>query len=108
VAKQRLEEEGFDVDLISHAPSEDELIALLPNYSALGIRSKTEITQKVLDHNKHLITIGCFCIGTNQVNLEAAKSLGIPVFNAPHSNTRSVAELVIAELVVLSRQLAAR
>lgn len=108
VAKQRLEEEGFDVDLISHAPSEDELIALLPNYSALGIRSKTEITQKVLDHNKHLITIGCFCIGTNQVNLEAAKSLGIPVFNAPHSNTRSVAELVIAELVVLSRQLGDR
>jgi D-3-phosphoglycerate dehydrogenase len=108
VAKQRLEEEGFEVDLISHAPSEEELLALLPNYSALGIRSKTEITKKVLEANKHLITIGCFCIGTNQVDLDAARFCGIPVFNAPHSNTRSVAELVIAELVVLSRQLGDR
>lgn len=108
VAKQRLEEEGFDVDLISHAPSEDELMSLLPHYQAIGIRSKTEMTKKVLENNKHLLTIGCFCIGTNQVNLDAAKACGIPVFNAPHSNTRSVAELVIAELVVLSRQLGDR
>lgn len=108
VAKQRLEEEGFDVDLISHAPSEDELMSLLPHYQAIGIRSKTEMTKKVLENNKHLLTVGCFCIGTNQVNLDAAKACGIPVFNAPHSNTRSVAELVIAELVVLSRQLGDR
>ena len=108
VAKQRLEEEGFEVDLMSHAPSEDELIKILPQYSALGIRSKTEITKKVLDNNKHLITIGCFCIGTNQVDLAAARLAGVPVFNAPHSNTRSVAELVIAEMVVLSRQLGDR
>lgn len=108
VAKQRLEEEGFEVDLLTHAPSEDELIKILPGYSALGIRSKTEITKKVIENNKHLITIGCFCIGTNQVDLDSAKDWGIPVFNAPHSNTRSVAELVIAELVVLSRQLGDR
>ncbi len=108
VAKQRLEDEGFEVDLISHAPSEDELIKILPNYSALGIRSKTNITRKVVEANRHLLTIGCFCIGTNQVDLDAAKAFGIPVFNAPHSNTRSVAELVIAELVVLSRQLGDR
>lgn len=108
VAKERLIEEGFEVDLISHAPTEDELIQLLPHYQVLGIRSKTEITKKVLDHNKHLQTIGCFCIGTNQVDLASAKAAGVPVFNAPHSNTRSVAELVIAEMVSLSRQLGDR
>lgn len=107
-AKQRLEEEGFSVDLIAHAPGEQELLKILPNYSALGIRSKTELTKAVLDKNKQLITVGCFCIGTNQVNLDHAKDLGIPVFNAPHSNTRSVAELVIAEMIALSRQLGDR
>lgn len=108
VAKERLEEEGYKVDLITHAPSEDELLKLLPNYDVLGIRSKTEITKKVLDSNKHLVTIGCFCIGTNQVDLLTAREQGIPVFNAPHSNTRSVAELVIAEMISLSRQLGDR
>ncbi len=108
VAKERLEEEGYKVDLIAHAPSEDELLKLLPNYDVLGIRSKTEITKKVLDSNKHLVTIGCFCIGTNQVDLLTAREKGIPVFNAPHSNTRSVAELVIAEMISLSRQLGDR
>ncbi|AFY02509.1 phosphoglycerate dehydrogenase [Bdellovibrio bacteriovorus] len=108
VAKERLEEEGYKVDLITHAPSEDELLKLLPNYDVLGIRSKTEVTKKVLDSNKHLVTIGCFCIGTNQVDLLTARERGIPVFNAPHSNTRSVAELVIAEMISLSRQLGDR
>ncbi|MFV8258786.1 phosphoglycerate dehydrogenase [Bdellovibrio bacteriovorus] len=108
VAKERLEEEGYKVDLITHAPSEDELLKLLPNYDVLGIRSKTEITKKVLDSNKHLVTVGCFCIGTNQVDLLTARAQGIPVFNAPHSNTRSVAELVIAEMISLSRQLGDR
>ncbi|CAE80670.1 phosphoglycerate dehydrogenase [Bdellovibrio bacteriovorus] len=108
VAKERLEEEGYKVDLITHAPSEDELLKILPNYDVLGIRSKTEVTKKVLDSNKHLVTIGCFCIGTNQVDLLTARERGIPVFNAPHSNTRSVAELVIAEMISLSRQLGDR
>lgn len=108
VAKERLSEEGFKVDLISHAPTEEEFLKLLPNYNVLGIRSKSEITQKILEANKHLLTIGCFCIGTNQVDLKNARKWGVPVFNAPHSNTRSVAELVIAEMISLSRQLGDR
>ncbi len=105
VAQEKLKAEGFDVDLISHSPSEDELLKLLPQYQALGIRSKTELTAKVLESNPQLTVVGAFCIGTNQVDLKAAKSCGVPVFNAPHSNTRSVAELVIAEMISLCRQL---
>jgi D-3-phosphoglycerate dehydrogenase len=108
VAREKLESEGYQVDLLTHAPSEEELINLLPGYNALGIRSKTEITKRVLDSVSNLTTIGCFCIGTNQVDLVAAKSHGVAVFNAPHSNTRSVAELVIAEMIALSRQLGDR
>jgi D-3-phosphoglycerate dehydrogenase len=108
VAKKTLEDEGFQVDLLSHAPNEEELISLLPKYNVLGIRSKTEITKKVLESAPQLSTIGCFCIGTNQVHLSRARELGVPVFNAPHSNTRSVAELVIAEMIALSRQLGDR
>ena len=108
VAQEILQSEGFKVDLISHAPSEDELLKILPQYQILGIRSKTELTEKVLKSNPHLMGIGAFCIGTNQINLKAAKSLGIPAFNAPHSNTRSVAELVIAEMIALCRQLCDR
>ncbi len=108
VAKERLESEGFQVDLLSHSPSEEELVKLLPQYQVLGIRSKTEISEKVLKANPHLLCIGAFCIGTNQINLKASKSIGVPVFNAPHSNTRSVAELVIAEMIGLCRQLCDR
>jgi D-3-phosphoglycerate dehydrogenase / 2-oxoglutarate reductase len=107
-AKEHLEEQGFEVDLLSHSPSEEELIKLLPLYSGLGIRSKTELTSKVLEHAQNIQTIGAFCIGTNQIDLDKARSMGIAVFNAPHSNTRSVAELVIAEMIALSRQLAER
>ncbi|MFZ4404411.1 MAG: phosphoglycerate dehydrogenase [Pseudobdellovibrionaceae bacterium] len=105
VAKQKLVDDGFSVTTLTYAPSEDELIRILPDYQVLGLRSKTEVTEKVLRANPHLLAIGCFCIGTNQVNLKVAQELGIPVFNAPHSNTRSVAELVICEMVALSRQL---
>lgn len=108
VAKEKLEEEGFKVDLISYAPSEEELLKTLPKYQALGIRSKTVLTAKVLENNPHLFAVGAFCIGTNQIDLKAARKEGIPVFNAPHSNTRSVAELVIAEMIMLSRQLGDR
>ncbi len=108
VAKERLLEEGFAVDLITHSPSEDELVKLMANYQVLGLRSKTEVTAKVLQENKHILSIGCFCIGTNQVDLQQANSEGVPVFNAPHSNTRSVAELVMGEMVCLSRQLGDR
>src|SRR5687767_2138731 len=108
IAKEFLENDGYHVDLMPHAPTEDELIKLIPKYCALGIRSKTEITQKVLEHSGDILSIGCFCIGTNQVDLQMARKRGIAVFNAPHSNTRSVAELVIAEMISLSRQLGDR
>jgi D-3-phosphoglycerate dehydrogenase len=108
VAQARLQEEGFQVDMKTASPSEDELIALAQNYQVLGIRSKTEITDKVLEKLPHLRAIGCFCIGTNQVRLDKANQLGVPVFNAPYSNTRSVAELVISEMIALSRQLGDR
>jgi D-3-phosphoglycerate dehydrogenase / 2-oxoglutarate reductase len=74
----------------------------------IGIRSKTKLTKRVLSHAKNLIVIGCFCIGTNQVDLQTAASLGIAVFNSPFSNSRSVAELTIAEIVCLARQLTDR
>ena len=74
----------------------------------LGIRSKSELTETIFKNNPHLIAVGAFCIGTNQVNLKKANKFGIPVFNAPHSNTRSVAELVVAEMIALSRQLGDR
>jgi D-3-phosphoglycerate dehydrogenase len=108
VAKSRLEEEGFQVDLKTHSPSENDLIDLLKNYQVLGIRSKTELTAKIFEQSPHLLAVGCFCIGTNQVNVEKANSCGIPVFNAPYSNTRSVAEMVLAEMIALSRQLGDR
>jgi D-3-phosphoglycerate dehydrogenase / 2-oxoglutarate reductase len=108
VAKETLESEGFEVQNLTYAPDEKELCTLVKNYHALGIRSKTEISAEVLAAGKNLYTIGAFCIGTNQIDLSAAKSSGIPVFNAPHSNTRSVAEMVIAELVILARQLGDR
>ncbi len=107
-AKEKLIAEGYHVDLLTHAPSEEEYLKILPNYNVLGIRSKSEITKNILDKNSHLLAIGAFCIGTNQIHLDAAKNNGVPVFNAPHSNTRSVAELVIAEMISLSRQLGDR
>ncbi|KAJ7225574.1 hypothetical protein GGX14DRAFT_639692 [Mycena pura] len=97
--------QGFHVDHHTKAMSEDELIQILPSYHAIGIRSKTKITARVVKAATKLIVIGCFCIGTNQVDLPAAAQAGIPVFNSPFSNSRSVAELVMGELVALSRQL---
>ncbi|MGZ5278531.1 MAG: phosphoglycerate dehydrogenase [Pseudobdellovibrionaceae bacterium] len=108
VAQARLQEEGFHVDMKSHSPSEDDLISLAQDYQVLGIRSKTEITDKIIKGLPNLMAIGCFCIGTNQVRLTKANEHGVPVFNAPYSNTRSVAELVIAEMIVLARQLGDR
>ncbi|RUL73989.1 phosphoglycerate dehydrogenase [Dyella choica] len=88
-----------------HAKSlpEDELKARIADAHIVGIRSRTHLTADVLEHAKRLIAVGCYCIGTNQVELDAAAKLGIPVFNAPYSNTRSVAELVIAEAIMLLR-----
>jgi D-3-phosphoglycerate dehydrogenase len=83
---------------------EEELIEKIRDVQAIGIRSKTKLTEKILKHAQNLVCIGCFCIGTNQVDLEYARKRGIAVFNSPFSNSRSVAELVISEIIALSRQ----
>ncbi len=98
--------DGFNVTTLKDAFSEEQLIEALPGVHILGIRSKTNISAKALSHADKLLSIGCFCIGTNQVDLISAEKIGIPVFNAPYSNTRSVAELVLAEIVMLSRRAA--
>jgi D-3-phosphoglycerate dehydrogenase / 2-oxoglutarate reductase len=103
-----LEAEGFQVKMISHSPLTEELDHLLADCDVLGIRSKTKVSGALLEKHKHLLAVGAFCIGTDQVDLMTATKFGTPVFNAPYSNTRSVAELVIAEIISLSRQLADR
>ncbi len=109
-AKDLFERETFQVELVKEALKPEELALRLDGVHVLGIRSKTRVTEAVLAHAnaRRLLTVGCFCIGTNQVDLDAANVHGVPVFNAPFSNTRSVAELVIAEVVVLARQLGDR
>jgi D-3-phosphoglycerate dehydrogenase len=82
---------------------EEELKRRIADAHIVGIRSRTHLTEDVLSHARRLIAVGCFCIGTNQVDLDAAELAGVPVFNAPYSNTRSVAELVIAEAIMLMR-----
>jgi D-3-phosphoglycerate dehydrogenase len=104
-AVARLEAAGFEVDLRKAAMSEDELVHALPGIDLLGIRSNTTITDRVLEAGTDLLAVGCFCIGTNQVDLAAAARRTVAVFNAPYSNTRSVVELVIGEIIVLARRL---
>lgn len=106
VTQEKFEESGYKVERRKDSPSEEELSDLISSVHVLGIRSKTQLSAELLKEAKHLLAIGCFCIGTDQVNLEAAASLGIPVFNAPFSNTRSVAELTIAEVIMLARKAA--
>ena len=101
-------QQGYQVEFYKSSLPEDELIEKIKDVHAIGIRSKTKLTEKVLQHAKNLVVIGCFCIGTNQVDLEFAAKSGIAVFNSPFSNSRSVAELVIAEIITLARQLGDR
>nr|WP_246606535.1 phosphoglycerate dehydrogenase [Lysobacter antarcticus] len=103
-AVDRFREAGYSqVVLHDKALPEDQLKREIAEAHIVGIRSRTHLTADVLAHAQRLIAIGCFCIGTSQVDLEAAELAGIPVFNAPYSNTRSVAELVIAETIMLLR-----
>ena len=105
-AVQYFKQQGYsDVKKIAGALSEEELIKIIKDVHILGIRSKTFISKKVLDHAKKLQAIGCFCIGVNQVDLKACKQKGVAVFNAPYSNTRSVAELVIGASILLIRRI---
>ena len=99
---------GLQIETVKGSLKGDDLVAKLAGVDILGIRSKTQVTADVLARAPQLLSVGCFCIGTNQVDLEAANRRGVPVFNAPFSNTRSVAELVIAEIVALARQLGDR
>ena len=92
-----------NIEYLRGALDEDALIEKIKDVHFLGIRSRTNVTEKVLAAANKLISVGCFCIGTNQVNLKAAMEKGIPVFNAPYSNTRSVAELVLGETILLLR-----
>ncbi|KAG0314298.1 D-3-phosphoglycerate dehydrogenase 2 [Dissophora globulifera] len=103
-----LRAQGYQVETHAKALAEDVLIEKIRDVHCIGIRSKTKLTKKILDAAENLRVIGCFCIGTNQVDLEHASQKGIAVFNSPFSNSRSVAELVIAEIVLLSRQLGDR
>lgn len=105
-AVNNIENQGYtSIKRISGALSEDELIKELKNVHLVGIRSKTRITRKVLENAPKLQAIGAFCIGTNQIDLTAAAQHGVVVFNAPYSNTRSVAELVIGASIILIRRL---
>ena len=103
-----LREQGYQVEALKSSLPEDQLIEKIKDVHVLGIRSKTKLNSRVLAAAKNLIVVGCFCIGTNQVDLKYAADHGICVFNSPFSNSRSVAELIIAEIISLARQLGDR
>lgn len=103
VAAQLFRREGYSVEKLKEALNEAELIAKIKDVSVLGIRSKTEVTRRVLENAPKLLSIGAFCIGTNQIDLTACSEHGVAVFNAPYSNTRSVVELAIGEMIMLIR-----
>jgi D-3-phosphoglycerate dehydrogenase / 2-oxoglutarate reductase len=103
VAIEAFKHEGFDVETHKGAMDEEELMEKIKGVSILGLRSKTNVTKKVLENADKLITIGAFCIGTNQIDLKTCTEKGIAVFNAPYSNTRSVVELAIGEMIMLIR-----
>ena len=100
--------EGYQVEVLSGALGEEALAQRIHDVHILGIRSKTQVTPAVLANANRLLTIGAFCIGTNQIDIAAAKARGIACFNAPFGNTRSVAEMVLAEVVMLARRLGQR
>lgn len=108
-AVRTLKNAGYtQIDYRDGSLTGDDLKQAIADAHIIGIRSRTQLTQDVFDHARRLMAVGCFCIGTNQVDLEAAEKKGIPVFNAPYSNTRSVAELVLAEAIMLMRGIPAK
>ena len=104
-AFENLSEDGFSVELVKHSLSEEELIEKIKGVHVLGIRSKTQVTKKVLEAANKLLVVGAFCIGTTQIDLENCRKSGVAVFNAPYSNTRSVVELAIGEIIMLMRSI---
>jgi len=107
-AKTLLEKQGYQIEFLKTSLPESQLIEKIRDVHVIGIRSKTQLTSTVLKEARSLVVIGCFCIGTNQVDLEYAAKKGIAVFNSPFSNSRSVAEQVIGEVIVLARQIGDR
>jgi len=105
LAVERMSEEGYSVEVHKRAFDEAELLEAIPRVHVLGIRSKTQVSDAVIERGENLLAVGAFCIGTNQVAIDTARERAVPVFNAPYSNTRSVAELVIAEIIMLFRGL---
>jgi D-3-phosphoglycerate dehydrogenase / 2-oxoglutarate reductase len=103
-AHELFKSEGFHLEVASGAVGVDDLTKRIEDVHVLGIRSKTRVTEAALKNARRLLAVGCFCIGTNQVDLVAANRRGIPVFNAPFSNTRSVAEMIMSEIVMLARK----
>ncbi|KAK0265385.1 D-3-phosphoglycerate dehydrogenase 2 [Friedmanniomyces endolithicus] len=103
-----LRKQGYQVEALKSSLPDDQLIEKIRDVHVIGIRSKTQLRANILKHAKNLIVIGCFCIGTNQVDLQYAAENGICVFNSPFSNSRSVAELMIGEIITLARQLGDR
>ncbi len=104
-AEEILRSAGFEVEAVARALDEDELVERIRGVSMIGLRSKTHITRRVLDAADKLVAVGAFCIGTNQIDLDAASERGVTVFNAPFSNTRSVVELAISEIIAMTRRL---
>ena len=104
-AAARLIKDGYQVETVARALDEDELIGAIGGVHLLGIRSGTHVTERVLDAAPGLLAVGAFCIGVNQIDLGAASRKGVAVFNAPFSNTRSVVELAVAEIIALTRRL---
>ncbi|MEZ4808833.1 MAG: phosphoglycerate dehydrogenase [Allomuricauda sp.] len=102
-AFENLSNDGFSVELVKHSLSEEELMERIKGVHVLGIRSKTQVTQKVLDAANKLLVVGAFCIGTTQIDLEYSKKKGVVVFNAPYSNTRSVVEMAVGQIIMLMR-----
>lgn len=102
-AFKKFTSDGFTVETVSRSLSEEELIEKLQDVHILGIRSKTKVTKKVIENAPKLLVVGAFCIGTKQIDLDACKENGIVAFNAPYSNTRSVVELAIGEIIMLMR-----
>ena len=107
-AFERLSDDGFTVETVSHSLSEEDLIEKIKDVHVLGIRSKTQVTEKVIAAAEKLMVVGAFCIGTKQIDLDACKNNGVVVFNAPYSNTRSVVELAIGQIIMLMRSVFAR
>merc|ERR1712080_683094 len=97
--------QGFQVECV-HKLAPEQLKEKIRDVHVIGVRSKTKLTAEILKEARRLLAVGAFCIGTDQTDLGFAASLGIPVFNAPFANTRSVAELVVAEIVMLARKVA--